>query len=266
MTTEKSSVPGGRTDQKTCQGCKKLRQEATPCRRNYHQFRDAHVFRVGLLSKIIIQNSCTGLCLKNESELMRETRGFPYTVFLKESKMKGVIFTEFLGFIESQFGLPMVDHLITATNPESGGSYTSVGTYSANELVAMVVELGKKTGAPVPGLIKTFGSHLFNHFVEAHSETLGDVKSTEELLSQVENRIHVEVRKLFPDAELPTIGFVEVEPNVSEVIYESKRPFADLAEGLIAAAIEHFKDPIVLTREDFPPADGTHAKFTMVRS
>ena len=106
----------------------------------------------------------------------------------------------------------------------------------------------------------------FNHFVEAHSETLGNVKSTEELLSQVENRIHVEVRKLFPDAELPTIGFVEVEPNVSEVVYQSQRPFADLAEGLITAAIEHFKDPIVLTREDFPPADGTHAKFTMVRS
>lgn len=180
--------------------------------------------------------------------------------------MKGVIFTEFLGFIESQFGLPMADHLVTATSPDSGGSYTSVGTYSANELIAMVVELGKKTDTPVPDLIKAFGAHLFNHFVDAHSDTLGNVKSTEELLSQVENRIHVEVRKLFPDAELPTIGFEQLEPNTSEVIYNSKRPFADLAEGLIAAAIEHFEDPIVLTREDLPPADGSHAKFTMVRS
>ena len=180
--------------------------------------------------------------------------------------MKGVIFTEFLGFIESQFGLPMVDHLITSTNPESGGSYTSVGTYSANELIAMVVALGEKTETPTSDLIKAFGSHLFNHFVHAHSDTLGNVKSTEELLSQVENRIHVEVRKLFPDAELPTIGFVQLKPDTSEVVYNSKRPFADLAEGLITAAIEHFQDPIVLTREDLPPADGTHAKFTMVRS
>ena len=179
--------------------------------------------------------------------------------------MKGVIFTEFLGFIESQFGLPMVDHLITSTNPDSGGSYTSVGTYSANELIAMVVELGKKTDAPVPDLIKAFGAHLFNHFVHAHGDTLGNVKSTEELLSQVENRIHVEVRKLFPDAELPTIGFVQLDSNTSEVTYNSKRPFADLAEGLISAAIEHFNDPIKLTREDLPPADGTHAKFTMAR-
>lgn len=180
--------------------------------------------------------------------------------------MKGVIFTEFLGFIESQFGLPMVDHLITATNPESGGSYTSVGTYSANELIAMVVELGQKTETPVADLTKAFAAHLFNHFVNSHGDTLGNVKSTEELLSQVQNRIHVEVRKLFPDAELPTIGFLQLDQNTSEVTYNSKRPFADLAEGLIAAAIRHFDDPIVLTREDMPPADGTHAKFTMLRS
>jgi len=180
--------------------------------------------------------------------------------------MKGVIFTEFLGFIEQQFGLQMVDHLISATDPESKGAYTSVGTYDSGELVNMVVELGKKTETPVPGLIKAFGSHLFNHFVEAHSETLGNVKSTEELMSQVENRIHVDVRKLFPDAELPTIGFAELEPNKCEVIYQSKRPFADLAEGLITAAIKHFEDPIELTREDMPPADGTHARFLLVRS
>lgn len=179
--------------------------------------------------------------------------------------MKGVIFTEFLGFIEQLFGLPMVDHLISSTNPESKGAYTSVGTYDAGELVSMVVELGKKTETPVPDLIKAFGGHLFSHFVEAHSDTLGNVKSTEELLSQVENRIHVEVRKLFPDAELPTIGFAQLDPNRSEVTYQSKRSFADLAEGLIVASIKHFEDPIELTREDLPPSDGTHARFLLVR-
>ena len=94
--------------------------------------------------------------------------------------MKGVIFTEFPGFIEQSFGLPMADHLITATKPESGGAYTSVGTYDAHELVAMVVELGKETDTPVPDLIKAFGAHLFKHFVDAHAGTLGNVKTTEE--------------------------------------------------------------------------------------
>lgn len=179
--------------------------------------------------------------------------------------MKGVIFTEFLGFIEQKFGLPMADHLITSTNPDSAGAYTAVGTYDFGELVAMVVELGKKTEVPVPDLIKAFGGHLFNHFVESHSATLGSVQSTEQLLSEVENRIHVEVRKLFPDAELPTISFEEISPGKSLVTYRSARPFADLAEGLISAAIKHFKDPIEMSREDMPPEDGTHATFLLTR-
>lgn len=180
--------------------------------------------------------------------------------------MKGVVFTEFLTFIESQFDLPMVDHLITSTNPKSEGAYTSVGTYDSTELVAMVAELSQKTGAPIPGLIKAFGGHLFSHFASAHADTMGDVNTSEELLSSVENRIHVEVRKLFPDAELPTIGFAQVNEKTSEVLYQSSRPFADLCEGLIDAAIKHFNDPIALTREDLGAGDGTHAKFVLVRA
>ena len=179
--------------------------------------------------------------------------------------MKGVVFTEFFAFIETQFGLPMVDQLLASTDPESGGSYAALETYDFDEMMAMLVELGARSETPVPNLIRAFGSHLFNHFVEGHSDSLADVHSTEELLSQVENRIHVDVRKLFPDAELPTIGFAQLTPNQSEVTYYSARPFADLAEGLILAAIDHFGDPIDLSREDLPPCDSTQARFLLTR-
>lgn len=180
--------------------------------------------------------------------------------------MKGVVFTEFLAFVESQTDLTMVDHLITSTNPASGGAYTTVGTYDAGELVSMIGALSERTGTPVPDLIKAFGGHLFKHFATEHAATMGDVSSSEQLLSSVENRIHVEVRKLFPDAELPTIGFKQIDEKTCEVLYQSKRPFADLAEGLITASIEHFNDPITMTREDLPPSDGTHAKFVLIRN
>ena len=180
--------------------------------------------------------------------------------------MKGVIFTEFLSFVESQFDLAMVDHLITATDPKSGGSYTSVGTYDVHELFAMVAELSKQTEKPVGELVKAFGGHLFKHFTVAHAETLGDVATTEQLLSQVDDRIHVEVRKLYPDAELPSIVFRQIDEKISEVLYNSSRPLADLAEGLIETSICHFGDPISLIREDLAPGDGTAARFTLTRA
>jgi hypothetical protein len=180
--------------------------------------------------------------------------------------MKGVIFTEFLAFIEQKFDLLMVDHLITATQPASGGAYTAVGKYDVGELMAMVIELSRKLSVPVPNLIKAFGGHMFQHFVSSHSLTMGDAGSTEGLLASVNNRIHIEVRKLFPDAELPTIGFEQIDPQTSVVLYRSKQPLADLAEGLITASIDHFNEPITIKREDLPPRNGTHVKFTLVRS
>lgn len=180
--------------------------------------------------------------------------------------MKGVIFTEFLAFIEQMFGLLMADHLITATRPASGGAYTAVGMYDAGELIAMVVELSRNLGVPVPVLAKAFGGHLFQSFARSHSLTTGDLRSTEELLASVENRIQVEVLKLFPDAELPTIGFEQIDPQTSVVLYQSNMPLADLAEGFISASIDHFKEPIAVEREDLPPKDGTHVRFTLVRT
>jgi hypothetical protein len=180
--------------------------------------------------------------------------------------MKGVIFTEFLAFIEQKFDFLMVDHLITATHPASGGAYTAVGTYDVGEIMAMVIELSRKLDVPAPALVKAFGGHLFQFFASSHSLTMGDARSTEELLASVGNRIHVEVRKLFPDAVLPTIGFEQIDPQTSVVLYQSNQPLADLAEGLIAASIDHFKEPIAVEREDLPPKNGTHVKFTLVRS
>ena len=179
--------------------------------------------------------------------------------------MKGIVFTEFTGFVERRFGLAMVDRLILETAPCSGGVYTSVGTYDAGELIAMAARLSEITDVSVSALVKEFGGHLFQHFVISHASTMGNVSSSEALLRSVDDHIHVEVRKLFPDAELPKIEFVKLSDSTCNVLYQSSRPFADLAEGLIDASIRHFGEAIQLSRQDLEPFDGTHAVFHLVR-
>ncbi|TVQ02002.1 MAG: hypothetical protein EA381_04080 [Planctomycetaceae bacterium] len=180
--------------------------------------------------------------------------------------MKGIVFTEFIQFIESEFGMVIADHLLVATNPKSGGAYTAVGSYDAGELLAMVVELAKVKQAPVPVLVKAFGNYLFFRFFETHGPWLAAYKTTEQLLGAIENHIHVEVRKLYPDAELPHLTFRQVDTMTSELRYQSIRPLADLAEGLIESTIRHFGDPITFVRVDLPPADGTSACFRLTRT
>ena len=51
--------------------------------------------------------------------------------------MKGIIFTEFLELVEEKFGLGMVDKIISQSELNSGGAYTSVGTYEFSEMLQL---------------------------------------------------------------------------------------------------------------------------------
>lgn len=59
--------------------------------------------------------------------------------------MKGIVFTEFLEFVESKHGLPMVDRLISHCQLASGGAYTAVDTYNVVELLGLVGQLSQQT-------------------------------------------------------------------------------------------------------------------------
>ena len=163
--------------------------------------------------------------------------------------MKGLVFTEFMQLVEDKFGEEMVEDLIDATNPASGGSYSTVGTYDHQELVNMVVELSARTGIEVPQLINTFGRHLAQVFSQKFGEFFAEVDNTLDFLKRIDNHIHVEVAKLYPDAELPVFRFEE-QPEVFHLYYESTRGLADLAQGLIEACAEHYGEQFQIERSD----------------
>lgn len=164
--------------------------------------------------------------------------------------MKGIIFTEFLELVETLFGLDTVDHILGQDDLASGGAYTAVGTYDYTELLKLVTVLSQKTSVPVPALVHAFGKHLFNQFIVAYPHIVENIATTAEFVSKVESLIHVEVRKLYPDARLPTLTFQPLDEKRAAVSYKSARPFADLAVGLIEACAEHFGEDVKVERTD----------------
>ena len=177
--------------------------------------------------------------------------------------MKGVVFTEFQELVEKKFGMEMYDRLVQRCELSTEGAYTSVGTYDHSELLQMVVKLAEATELPVSALVHAFGKHLFQKFTAGSPHLLKHINNSVDLLGNVEGFIHVEVRKLYPDAELPTFEFDQIEEGKWELTYKSTRPFADLAHGLVEAAVEHFDDPIDIEREDVEGSRGTRAKFVL---
>jgi hypothetical protein len=179
--------------------------------------------------------------------------------------MKGIVFREFADMVEQTFSAEILNRIIDASNLATRGAYTAVGTYDHREIVELVNRLSSETGVGIPDLLRAFGRYLFKRFVALYPHFFASAKSAFDFLPQVHNIIHVEVKKLYPDAELPQFETSAPEPDRFVMVYRSTRPFGDLAEGLILGCIEHFGEKISLAREDLPCQNGAHIRFTLIR-
>jgi len=166
--------------------------------------------------------------------------------------MKGIVFTAFLDMVETAFSPDMVDSIVQAAALPHGGAYTAVGTYPHAEMGRLVAELSARCGTPPAELLRHYGRHLFGHFHQEHGHFFDDVKDSFGFLARVEEVIHVEVRKLYPDAELPEFETTSVSEYHLRMTYRSPRCLGDFAEGLIQGCIAHFGDEIRLSRRDEP--------------
>jgi hypothetical protein len=165
--------------------------------------------------------------------------------------VKGVVFTEFLQMVEDTYSEEMVDELLESADLPSGGVYTSVGTYDSAEMSALVTGLSEMVDIPAPDLLQAFGRWLFASFFRRYPAFFDGITSTREFLPHVNDYVHLEVRKLYPDAELPELGCVVTADGV-DMTYRSVRNLPDLAEGLIAGCGEHFGESLEVTRTPVP--------------
>ncbi len=179
--------------------------------------------------------------------------------------MKGIVFTEFLEMVESSFGLEVVDNIIENSELPSEGIYTSVGTYDFNEMVHLITNLSSEVSVPMNDLIYTFGLYLFTSLGKAHPEVIQSYNSPLALLYSIEDHIHVHVKKLYPDAELPTFKILEKTDTSISMIYSSSRGLYRLAHGLIEKTFEHFNGSAQISYE-LLKEDGTEVKFDVTQN
>ena len=159
--------------------------------------------------------------------------------------MKGVVFTEFIALVEETYGLEKLEGLMSACALHSQGAYTAVGSYDHQELMSMVSKLSDTENITPKKVLVMFGRYIHHTFLEQYSAFFKD-QDTFSFLKSIDSHIHVEVIKLYPDAELPKFEYNQEDSNTLVLHYKSTRPFADLAEGLILQTIEHFGESISL--------------------
>jgi hypothetical protein len=180
--------------------------------------------------------------------------------------MKGIVFTEFLEMVELKYSADVVDEILEGSALPSGGIYTSVGTYDHGEMISLLSALGKHTGLGNQELLCAFGEYLFGRFAGLYPEFFGATDQALLFLSKVDDYIHVEIRKLYPDAELPEFDCDGPREGVLEMTYRSERPFAALAEGLIRGCIAHYGQSVDVAIEDLSDGRQTSVRFVLTES
>lgn len=176
-----------------------------------------------------------------------------------------MVFTEFIEFVEKEFGFEMSDQIITQSDLKSGGVYTAVGTYDFQEMLNLLITLNKKTNIPLNDLLQTFGKHLFFRFVQMYPHFIDRTKSLFHFLSGIDHYIHVEVLKLYPDAELPTMTIEERTDDHIVIDYKSERKLAYFALGLFQSATAYFNEPCAINFKNIK-TDGSEVKFFITKS
>lgn len=161
--------------------------------------------------------------------------------------MKGIILTSFQDMVEEEVGLDCWETIIKNPAVTSGGMYVSVNTYADEELLALVAGLSNYVNVPIDTLIEKFGEKLFPKLVGSLPKNLVDYDDLWSFLAAIDDVIHVEVKKLNPDALTPSIKVLSRAKNAMTLSYESPRKMCFLALGLIRNAGEYYNTPVTVT-------------------
>jgi hypothetical protein len=180
--------------------------------------------------------------------------------------VKGIVFTEFLEFAEQKIGAEALEEILEACGDDlpTGGAYTAVGTYSCSELMTLVQAISTHSGAAIPQLVHEFGEMMSRSFVALYPQYYNRFHSLFDFLSHIDDYIHVEVKKLYPDAELPEFRVIERSDDRLVIDYNSPRGLTHLAAGLFQGSSDYYREPVRIQHAVEPAADVT-ARFELSR-
>ena len=154
--------------------------------------------------------------------------------------------------IEEKFDYETMSKVIKGADLPHKGIYISGGTYPHKELMSLLTSLHKISGVPISDLLRNYGRHLFKALSKEHPQFVQASKNPVDCINTVESYIHVEVRKLYPETELPFFDVLEKTDDRIVLDYKSERKMEDFAHGMMLGCSDHYNMPIHVKYEPVP--------------
>ena len=168
--------------------------------------------------------------------------------------MKGIVFNLVEEVITRDHGDGTWDALLEAARLD--GAYTSLGSYSDDDLTKLGAAASSALGTPAEAVIRWFGREALPLLAERYPSFFSGHASAQSFVSTSNDIIHPEVRKLYPGADVPDFEFHRPSEETLVVGYRSKRKLCALAEGFIDGSAGYYaqvvtiEQPLCMNRGD----------------
>lgn len=192
----------------------------------------------------------------------RDVSGLLGAEIMNSDLMKGALFVHLVEFSQNQLGYERVEQVLADLKLANGGAYTSVGMYPVSEFMKLKGAISALMNIELDEFSHQFGRYVIPLLAKNHVNP--DKDHPFDFLERVHGTIHVSVRKLYPDANPPSVEVIERVGNHSLVLrYRSHRPLASFCSGMLEGALNMFRDrhSYIYERRDAEPRTATAADF-----
>jgi len=135
--------------------------------------------------------------------------------------------------------------------------------YDQTELVGMVQAMLGKSGPGIDEIQRAFGEHMLRYCAHCYPNYF-ESEGLFAFLSDVQSRIHADVRRAYPDVDLPSFECREEnEARLVMTVYAPPGATA-FAEGLVSGCARFYDEEIALSKTDLS-GDGTEFQIVIER-
>lgn len=158
--------------------------------------------------------------------------------------MKGVIFNLLESFVVENFGEEKYEDILFETKLLTQEPFVDAGIYPDEDFLAIVGKTCDKLGITVDEACHAFGKYCFKELVGLYPVFLKGISDAKSFIEVVDGVIHVEVLKLYPDAELPKFDYKSDSEKTLNIKYTSPKKLCQFMEGIIHGCAEYFNEEV----------------------
>ena len=129
--------------------------------------------------------------------------------------------------------------------------------------MVLVQGFSATSGVPPGELQRVFGHWMMKVFATHYPVFFSTNRDALSMLESIETEIHVEVQKLYAEAELPRFDARRIAPDLLELDYSSPRPLAPFCRGLIEGCLDHYGSTAEITATDRSDDSRTRRDFVI---